>query len=143
MSSARSRPRKGQPQGKRRVQGSIGTPRDQVSARLSTDVPSWSGGSRVVFLRHVAMAAVTALLVFGFWSTRMEWTVDMRLWRAVGDAAIVLLFAALALGPLAKLSAPYLRRLTPFENFPRHARPLQALQEPKGRRDKWRRQLAL
>lgn len=106
MSSARSRPRNGQPQGERRVQGNIGTPRDQVSARLSMDVPAWSGGSRVVFLRHVAMAVVTALLVFGFWSTRMEWSADMRLWRAVGDAAIVLLLAALALGPAAKLSAP-------------------------------------
>ncbi|GAA1223864.1 hypothetical protein GCM10009655_23620 [Rhodoglobus aureus] len=58
-----------------------------------------------MFLRHVTMAVVTALLVFGFWSTRMEWTADMRLWRAIGDAAIVLLFAALALGPAAKLSA--------------------------------------
>lgn len=56
----------------------------QVSARLSTDVPAWSGGSRVVFLRHVAMAVVTALLVFGFWSTRMEWSAGMRLWRGVG-----------------------------------------------------------
>ncbi|MGZ0212059.1 MAG: ferric reductase-like transmembrane domain-containing protein [Actinomycetales bacterium] len=64
-----------------------------------------SDGSWVMFLRHVAMAVVTALLVFGFWSTRMEWTADMRLWRAIGDAAIVLLFAALALGPAARLSA--------------------------------------
>jgi len=95
------------------VQGKLGTPQDHVKASRprseSTRSPSTlhagSGNSWVLFLRHTTMAAVTAAIVFGFWSTRMEWTADMRLWRAIGDAAIVLLFAALALGPAAKLSA--------------------------------------
>ena len=112
MSGAKSRPGKGHSQGVGRVPGSTRTPRDQVSTPrpksrptdLATALQARSDGSWAVFLRHVAMAVLTALLVFGFWSTRMEWTADMRLWRAIGDAAIVLLFAALALGPAAKLS---------------------------------------
>lgn len=54
--------------------------------------------------RHLVMGALTALLVAGFWASRPEWSPDMRLWRAVGDAAIVLLFGSLALGPAARLS---------------------------------------
>jgi sulfoxide reductase heme-binding subunit YedZ len=87
------------------MQRNSGTPRNPISARLSTEVPAGPVGRRIVILRHAAMAVVAALLVFGFWSTRMEWTADMRLWRSFGDAAIVLLFAALALGPASKLSA--------------------------------------
>lgn len=53
--------------------------------------------------RHLAVAVVTALLVAAFWRSRMEWSPEMRLWKAVGDAAVVLLFASLAIGPAAKL----------------------------------------
>lgn len=62
------------------------------------------GGSGSAMLRHVVVAAATALLVLGFWFSRMEWSPDMRLWRAVGDAAAVLLFASLAVGPAGRLS---------------------------------------
>lgn len=72
---------------------------------MTTDSHARTGGSQAVLLRHVAMAAVTALLVWMFWSTRLGWSPDMRLWRAVGDTAIVLLFTSLALGPVARLSA--------------------------------------
>lgn len=89
MSRARSRSRGSQPH------RPVSAPSDRLATRLATNVPAGSGARRIVFLRHVGMAAVTALLVFVFWSTRMEWSADMRLWRAVGDAAIVLLFAAL------------------------------------------------
>lgn len=53
--------------------------------------------------RHVVTSVLTALLLAGFWASRPEWSPDMRLWRAVGDTAIALLFVSLALGPAAKL----------------------------------------
>lgn len=77
---------------------------DATSRPAKGQLPRTHDGNGIVFLRHLVTAVVTGVLIFGFWSTRMQWTADMRLWRAVGDAAIVLLFAALALGPAAKLS---------------------------------------
>jgi sulfoxide reductase heme-binding subunit YedZ len=44
-----------------------------------------------------------------FWSTRPNWVPEMRLWKAVGDTAYVLLIASLALGPLSRLW-PQIRR---------------------------------
>ncbi len=49
------------------------------------------------------MATCSAGLVGIFWATRSNWVDEMRLWKAVGDAAYILLLAALALGPLTKL----------------------------------------
>lgn len=56
--------------------------------------------------RHVGVGLLAALLVGLFWRSRMEWDAEMRLWRAVGDAAFVLLAFALASGPLAVLWSP-------------------------------------
>lgn len=61
--------------------------------------------------RHAVMAAVTAVLVWVFWTSRPEWSPDMRLWRAVGDAAVVLLFGSLVLGPAVRLWNPAARLL--------------------------------
>lgn len=57
-------------------------------------------------IRHVVVLALAALLLFLFWRSRPEWSPEMRFWRAVGDAAVVLLLASLAVGPLARLSRP-------------------------------------
>ena len=57
-------------------------------------------------VRHSVIVVLAALLLLGFWLTRPEWSPDMRLWRAVGDAAVVLLLASLAMGPLARLFRP-------------------------------------
>ncbi len=64
-------------------------------------------------LKNAATALLGALLGYGFWLTRPEWDPEMRLWRAVGDASLLLLFLALALGPLAKLW-PKTGRLLPY-----------------------------
>lgn len=56
--------------------------------------------------RHVIVFLVAGLLLFAFWLSRPEWSSEMRLWRAVGDAAVMLLFASLAIGPLARLCGP-------------------------------------
>lgn len=54
-------------------------------------------------LRHVVLMVGTAALTWVFWRSRMQWVPDMRLWRAVGDAAVVLLFASLAIGPAGRI----------------------------------------
>ncbi len=53
--------------------------------------------------RHGIVAAGAAGLVAIFWAARSNWVAEMRLWKAVGDAAYVLLLLALILGPLARL----------------------------------------
>jgi len=64
------------------------------------------GGGRVTrrrWFRHLVVAACSGALVWFFWNTRSNWTGDMRLWKAVGDASYILLLAALTLGPLSRL----------------------------------------
>lgn len=61
------------------------------------------GSRRGAPIRYVATAAVAAVLIAGFWLGRLDWDPTMRLWRAFGDASIVLLFASLFLGPAARL----------------------------------------
>ena len=62
-------------------------------------------------VRHVTVAVLAGALVGFFWSTRPTWDVEMRLWKAVGDAAFVLLLVTLALGPAARLARPVTRLL--------------------------------
>ena len=64
-------------------------------------------------LRHVTVAAAAVALVGFFWSTRPTWDGEMRLWKAVGDAAFVFLLVTLSLGPAARLHRP-LTRLLPW-----------------------------
>ena len=54
------------------------------------------------FWRHALVFGVGVLLTAGFWSSRMDWDPEMRLWRAVGDTSLMLMLHALAVGPLAK-----------------------------------------
>jgi hypothetical protein len=44
----------------------------------------------------VVVSGSSAGLVWIFWTTRPDWVSEMRLWKALGDAAFVLLVAALA-----------------------------------------------
>ncbi len=54
-------------------------------------------------LRHGAVVVAAAAIFAVFWFSRPEWSAEMRLWRAVGDASLVLLLVALAVGPLARI----------------------------------------
>lgn len=63
--------------------------------------------------RHGVMLAVAASLVWLFWTSRPQWDPEMRLWKAVGDGALLLLLVTVALGPLARLARPA-RRLLPW-----------------------------
>lgn len=80
---------------------------------MSTTSARTAPASAGVVPRHVVMALVTGALFALFWFTRMEWSADMRLWKAFGDAAIVLLLLSLAIGPVAKLH-PLGARLLPW-----------------------------
>lgn len=64
-------------------------------------------------MRHLAVALLAGALVAGFWMSRPTWSPEMRLWKAVGDAAFALLLATLAAGPLARLARPA-KRLLPW-----------------------------
>lgn len=57
-------------------------------------------------VRHLTVAGLAGALVWLFWSTRPTWAGEMRLWKAVGDAAFVLLLVTLTLGPAARLARP-------------------------------------
>lgn len=60
------------------------------------------------------MLVGAALALVGlFWASRPQWSADMRMWKAVGDASLVLLVVTLALGPLARLWRP-VGRLLPW-----------------------------
>ena len=67
--------------------------------------------------RNLIVGLIGAALIYLFWLTRPQWSSDMRFWRAVGDGSLILLYAALALGPVAVFSArarillPYRREL--------------------------------
>ena len=53
--------------------------------------------------RHALVLFLAALLTAGFWSSRMDWDPEMRLWRAIGDVSLVFMLHALVVGPLAKI----------------------------------------
>ena len=63
-------------------------------------------------MRHLAVAVFAAGLVGLFWASRPTWSAEMRLWKAVGDAAFVLLVVTLMLGPLARVARSTARLLT-------------------------------
>ncbi|OIB57419.1 hypothetical protein BBD46_02405 [Natrialba sp. SSL1] len=56
--------------------------------------------------RHLGVALLAVLLTYIFWLSRMQWDPEMRLWRAMGDTAFILLAIALAIGPLTVLWRP-------------------------------------
>ncbi|WP_370327112.1 ferric reductase-like transmembrane domain-containing protein [Euzebya sp.] len=62
-------------------------------------------------MRHAAVATAGGTALALFWASRPGWSPDMRLWKAVGDAALVLLLVTMAVGPLARLWRPVGRAL--------------------------------
>jgi hypothetical protein len=74
---------------------------------------------KTLVLRHIFVAALSALMVYLFYLSYGAWGVepalwpawdqDHPLWRAFSHAAFVLLFLSLILGPAARLSRPVAR----------------------------------
>ncbi len=62
-------------------------------------------------IRYGVIGLLSALFVWIFWASRPEWDPEMRLWRAFGDAAYMLLILTLLAGPLARLWRPAVRAL--------------------------------
>ncbi len=65
--------------------------------------------NRQLLRRHVVVGLMAVLLALPFWFGRLDWSADMRLWRAIGDSAFLLLFFALSIGPLSRLWPPAAR----------------------------------
>jgi hypothetical protein len=119
----RDRPNYGQEQDDRQTKASAKrrrAPRPLPRAAQRDVTAAASRGRRVQgrrqwaphpIVRHVAAAALAGVLVGVFWSSRPTWDGEMRLWKAVGDAAFGLLVLTLALGPLARLVRPAARLL--------------------------------
>lgn len=70
-----------------------------------------SAGVDKLLARHLAVAAVGSLVISVFWQSRPQWSAEMRLWKAVGDASLILLVITLAIGPAARLWRPVSRAL--------------------------------
>lgn len=56
-----------------------------------------------LFFPHIIAGIVSMAFLGIFWLSRPNWTWDMRLWKAFGDAALILLFITLIIGPLTRL----------------------------------------
>ena len=72
--------------------------------RISTAGRALRRPHGLALFRHVFVVTLALLVLLVFWRSRPEWSPEMRLWRAVGDAAAVLFLASLAIGPLVRLS---------------------------------------
>ena len=62
--------------------------------------------------RHTVVALLGVAVYFAFWFGRLDWTPEMRLWRAIGDVSFVFLFLVLAMGPAARHWPPVTRLLS-------------------------------
>ena len=69
--------------------------------------------SRRWLVRHAGAAVITGASLAVFWAARPEWSSEMRLWKAVGDASLILLLLTMAIGPLGRLWRPA-AKLLPF-----------------------------
>ncbi len=64
-------------------------------------------------MRHLLVIAFGALAVYLFWESRPEWSPMHRWNRSFGDASVVLIAVAMAIGPLARFW-PAVRRAVPW-----------------------------
>ncbi len=64
---------------------------------------------QTVFFRHLLVAGIAVLLVYLVWLANSPWSPDMRLWKAFGGAAFVLLWFTVFIGSVAKLWQPLTR----------------------------------
>ena len=69
--------------------------------------------TKILLLRHVAMAVAGILAVTLVWQVNSTWSPDMRLWKAFGGGSFFLLWFALFIGPAARIWQP-LQRLVSF-----------------------------
>jgi methionine sulfoxide reductase heme-binding subunit len=63
----------------------------------------------VLIRRHTFVGGLALLLTLPFWYGRLTWDPEMRLWRAIGDSSVILLFTTMVIGPLSRLWSPAAR----------------------------------
>jgi len=68
--------------------------------------------TKQLLARYALTGLLAAFLVFLFWLFRPQQSFDARLWRALGDAALIFLSVILVIGPLAKLWKPAARLIS-------------------------------
>ena len=88
-------------------------PRSSPRRRSHTTQPASRRRRRQRLVRHLGAAGLGVAIFWLFWMSRPQWSSDMRLWKAVGDAGFGLLWATVVIGPLAKLWPPA-RKLLPW-----------------------------
>lgn len=97
----------------KRKRGPTPAARAAAARRVAASAPGRGRRSPRPLVRHTIAAVLAGALVGVFWLSRPSWAAEMRLWKAVGDAAFSLLLLTLAIGPLARLARPA-ARLVPW-----------------------------
>lgn len=64
---------------------------------------------KVLFVRHLFVASLGALLTYLFFKSYPQWGIDHAIWRSFAHTGFVFLVLSLILGPLAKLWRPFNR----------------------------------
>ncbi len=67
---------------------------------------------KTIFLRHLLMASISAILAYLVWQLNSTWSLDMRLWKAFGGVTFALLWFTVFIGPMARLWRPLTRFIT-------------------------------
>ena len=68
-------------------------------------------------LKHqIITGGIALLFIWLFWLSRPEWSWDMRLWKSIGDAAFILLFITLVIGPITRLW-PFTAWVLPWRKY--------------------------
>ncbi|MFP5224959.1 MAG: ferric reductase-like transmembrane domain-containing protein [Actinomycetota bacterium] len=62
--------------------------------------------------RQAGAGLVAFLLVGIFWLSRPQWAPEMRIWKAFGDSAFLLLALSLVIGPMSRFSRGWARLLS-------------------------------
>lgn len=65
-----------------------------------------------LLLRHLLVAALSGLAVYGGWLVHAEWDSEMRLWKAFGVGAAFLIWFVALVGPAARMWPPLTRIIT-------------------------------
>lgn len=79
--------------------GSAATPRPARRSPLETPL-----------VRHGLAGGLGVMFTYLFWLSRPQWDPEMRFWKSIGDASLILLYVTMSLGPITRLT-PSLGRI--------------------------------
>ena len=64
-----------------------------------------SGKKGSIWIRHAVVATISFVIYFYFLQARSNWDPEMARWKAVGDAAFILLWTSMIIGPLVNVKS--------------------------------------